>query len=152
MFRKGETFMDMLFWAFALAFCTLVLVLEAVRMAVALLVSRQPLWRYLFVLFPLAVSTVSFLLISQVFVRWDALYALSTFLGRVPSVVYEEARTQLFQLRSPCQHQLIITLIALVATIVLERYLLPSGTTLLSVGKARDRFLASQVSLSRRYL
>lgn len=121
-------------------------------MAVALLVSRQPLWRYLFVLFPLAVSTVSFLLISQVFVRWDALYALSTFLGRVPSVVYEEARTQLFQLRSPCQHQLIITLIALVATIVLERYLLPSGTTLLSVGKARDRFLASQVSLSRRYL
>jgi hypothetical protein len=85
-------------------------------------------------------------------VRWEALLATFPIDIHLSPVAYYEIIAKLSAFSSACQQQVVITLVALALTIFLEYDLLPSGTALLTPGRARDRFLAGQVSLARRYL
>jgi hypothetical protein len=141
--------MATIYWAFAAMFCALALFVEASRIVVALFISRQSLWRYLFVLLPLTVSVVSFIMTLNVLVKWESMYIAFPWGGHIPSFAYHAFMAHLSQLSSACQQQVVITLVALALTIFLERGLLPSGIAFLTVGRARDRYFASQVSLMR---
>ncbi len=144
--------MDTIFWAFVASFCALALFVEASRIVVALFLSGQRLRHYFFVLLPLTVSTVSFLVTLNVLIKWQAMYESLVPGLHISPNVYHAYIAKLSAFSSTCQQQVVITLVALALTIFLERDLLPSGTALLTVGRARDRFLAGQVPLSRRYL
>jgi hypothetical protein len=144
--------MDTLSWAFVAASSALALFVEAARIVVALFISGQRLHQYFFVLLPLTVSTVSFLMTLNALVRWEALLATFPIDIHLSPVAYHEIIAKLSAFSSACQQQVVIMLVALALTIFLEYDLLPSGTALLTPGRARDRFLADHVSLSRRYL
>ena len=116
-------FNDPIFWSFIVTICSIALLTEASLLFHVLFVTRQRFWRYLLVIFPVAVSLWSFAVALDTANKFESLPLVGYVYYGFAS--YHALKEIIAHLIIACQLQAVITIAVFAAMLILRRIMLP---------------------------
>src|SRR5215471_13243915 len=130
---------DPIFWLFALTLCSIALITEVSHFFHVLIMTRQRLWRYLFVVIPMAKCIWAFAVV------WYILNTASPFLPGTGIIFFGGTRHFFIRIFLPlirlCQLQIGIVIISFTIMLFLERIALPHNDRDPSLTLTKNRLL-----------
>jgi hypothetical protein len=133
-------FNDPIFWSFIVTLCSIALLTEASLLFHVLFVTRQRFWRYLLVIFPVAVSLWSFAVALDTSNKFESLPLVGYVYYGFAS--YHALKEIIAHLIIACQLQAVITIAVFAAMLILRRIMLPRTDRPPVWTLAKDRFLS----------